>query len=96
MVVGGRVRYGAVALGQLEKEKEKKKKMMMMVMMMMMIYTRHVEVVNAMVEERLTLITRYRGGSRAILVNSLASSLKVGRTFSSIIQPVDETKGVPK
>lgn len=35
----------------------------------------------------LTFITRYRGGSRAILVNSLASSLKVGRIFSSIIQP---------
>lgn len=35
----------------------------------------------------LTLITRYRGGSLAILVNSFASSLNVGRTFSSTIQP---------
>ena len=40
----------------------------------------------------LTLITRYRGGSLAILVNSLASSLKVGRTFSSIIQPVVKSR----
>lgn len=38
----------------------------------------------------LTFMTRYRGGSRAILVNSLASSLKVGRMFSSIIQPGDK------
>ena len=38
----------------------------------------------------LTFMTRYRGGSRAILVNSLASSLKVGRMFASIIQPGDK------
>ena len=34
-----------------------------------------------------TLMTRNRRGSLAIRVKSLASSLKVGRMFSSIIQP---------
>lgn len=40
----------------------------------------------------LTLITRYRGGSLAIRVKSLASSLKVGLMFSSIIQPKTDDK----
>lgn len=35
----------------------------------------------------LTLMTRYLGGSLAMRVKSLASSLKVGLMFSSIIQP---------
>lgn len=37
--------------------------------------------------DRLTLMTRNLGGSLAMRVKSLASSLKVGLMFSSIIQP---------
>lgn len=42
----------------------------------------------------LTLITRYLGGSLAMRVKSLASSLKVGLMFSSIIQPREEGGGI--
>lgn len=37
-----------------------------------------------------TWITRYRWGSRAILQNSAASSLNLGRLSASIIQPGEE------
>lgn len=40
----------------------------------------------------LTLMTRYLGGSLAMRVKSLASSLKVGLMFSSIIQPKHNKK----
>lgn len=40
-------------------------------------------------------MTRYLGGSLAIRVKSLASSLKVGLIFSSIIQPKEKQRNYP-